>query len=323
MRVVYVGAFGRSGSTLLDRVLGELPGVCALGEVTQLWHRARRDDIRCGCGAPFARCPFWIAVGDHAFGGWHRVDLGRIPALQRTVGRTRSAARLARRPTGDRLAMLAEYTHYYARVYAAAAAVSQAPVIVDSSKNPGLALSLRWSREVDLRLVHLVRDPRGVAYSWTRQRASGERGGGAMMLRMPPVHSAVQWSAYNCALSLLGRAGRRRGGQRDTGPAVRVHRLRYEDFVADPATTVRALGEFMGLRLTAADLSYLAADRAELGARHGVAGNPMRFTTGSVRLRQDDAWRTALPKRQRRLVSAVCAPLLTAYGYPLAVRRRA
>jgi hypothetical protein len=41
----------------------------------------------------------------------------------------------------------------------------------------------------------------------------------------------------------------------------------------------------------------------------------MRFATGELPLRRDDAWRAAFPPRQRRLVGALTAPLLTAYGY--------
>ena len=43
----------------------------------------------------------------------------------------------------------------------------------------------------------------------------------------------------------------------------------------------------------------------------------MRFTIGTVPLRRDEAWRRSLPKGQRRLVGALTAPLLSAYGYPL------
>ena len=38
---------------------------------------------------------------------------------------------------------------------------------------------------------------------------------------------------------------------------------------------------------------------------------------GRVPLRRDDAWTVALPPAQRRLVGAVCAPMLRAYGYRL------
>ena len=62
-RVLYLGGLGRSGTTLVERLLGELPNVCALGEVVHLWQRDIVDDERCGCGESFSRCAFWTAVG--------------------------------------------------------------------------------------------------------------------------------------------------------------------------------------------------------------------------------------------------------------------
>ncbi|MFD0594553.1 hypothetical protein ACFQZ4_20755 [Catellatospora coxensis] len=88
-RVLFVGGLGRSGTTLIERVLGELPGVCALGEIVHLWQRDLRDDERCGCGERFSGCDFWQRVGKAAFGGWHRVDVHRILALRDLVERTR------------------------------------------------------------------------------------------------------------------------------------------------------------------------------------------------------------------------------------------
>src|SRR5215471_1503195 len=70
LRVVYLGGLGRSGSTLVERLLGELPGVCAVGEVVHLWERGVVEGERCGCGLAFADCGFWAKVGQAAFGGW-------------------------------------------------------------------------------------------------------------------------------------------------------------------------------------------------------------------------------------------------------------
>ena len=95
-RVIYLGGLGRSGTTLLERMLGGLPGVCALGEVVHLWQRGVRDDEQCACGRPFSACGFWCAVGERAFGGWDRAPLDRIIALRRQVERTRHIPRLAR-----------------------------------------------------------------------------------------------------------------------------------------------------------------------------------------------------------------------------------
>jgi hypothetical protein len=309
MRVIFVGGQGRSGSTLIERVLGELPGVRALGEAVHVWQDQLHTHQRCGCGAWFSACDFWTAVGDRAFGGWHNVDRQRILRLWSAVACTRSIPLLVR-PGASRLAMIGEFASYQARVYAAAAEVSGARAVVDSTKYPALAYCLRRAREFDLRVVHLVRDPRGVAYSWTKQVARPETDGRTMVPTYRPSRSALRWSAHNAALDLLSRLGRPGAGR------VPVHRTRYEDFLADPRGTVRALAAFAGLPLDPADLSFLGADHAELGPVHSASGNPMRFATGRTRLRRDDAWRTELPAGQRRLVSAICAPQLAAYGYP-------
>ena len=48
--VLFLGGLGRSGTTLLERLLGQLSGVSPLGEVVHLWQRDLVDDERCGCG---------------------------------------------------------------------------------------------------------------------------------------------------------------------------------------------------------------------------------------------------------------------------------
>jgi hypothetical protein len=59
-----------------------------------------------------------------------------------------------------------------------------------------------------------------------------------------------------------------------------------------------------------------------MGEHHLVAGNPgVRQHAGSgLRLRLDDEWRTQLPRADRLVVTAVCAALMTAYGYPVLAR---
>lgn len=303
-RVLYLGGLGRSGTTLIERLLGELPGVCALGEVVHLWQRDIRDDERCGCGVAFSACAFWEAVGERAFGGWRHVDVYRVLALRDAVERTRYIPRLAaaRLPV-EHVALIEEYAGYYAAIYDAAAEVAGASVVVDSSKHSALAHCLRWSPGLDLRVVHVVRDARGVAYSWTKTVTRPEADGCAEMTRYSPTRSALLWNAHNAAFGLLARRG------------VPVRRIRYEEFLADPRAGLRELAAFAGL--PAGDLAFVGADHAELQPTHSAAGNPMRFHTGRIPLRRDDAWVEALPTGQRRLVGAVCAPLLRAYGYPL------
>lgn len=300
----------------MERLLEQLPGACSVGEVHNLWERGLDRDEPCGCGQQFARCDFWTAVGDRAFGGWRNVDLPRVLALKRAIERFRLIPRLARpRLPAPALAAVAEYAGYYTRLYAAAATLTGSSVVIDSSKAAPLAYALRWVAGLDLRVVHLVRDPRGVSYSQTKQRPRlpGHQPQ-VLMRRYSPARTALDWNLCNAPFDLLGRLAGARGG----GPPVPVpvRRVWYENLLADPPGVVGELAGFAGLEMGPDDLSYLADGHAELGQTHNPSGNPMRFDHGRIELRLDQTWRSALPRRQRWLVGASCAPLMMAYRRP-------
>ena len=134
-RVIFLGGLGRSGTTLLERLLGQLPEVAPLGEVVHLWERGVLADEPCGCGRPFTACPFWRDVGERAFGGWTSMLAERVLALRHRVDRTRRLARIAHED-------LPEYVRAYRRIYQAAAEAAQARTVVDSSKHASLAYCL-------------------------------------------------------------------------------------------------------------------------------------------------------------------------------------
>jgi hypothetical protein len=307
LRVLFIGGLGRSGSTLLERILCELPGVCSMGEVVHLWQRGLADDERCGCGEAFSRCPFWRDVGDAAFGGWAKVDLAEFLALKDSVDRTRFVPRLAGPALTASLRRRVDgYDEVYRRLYAAVRNVSGCGVLVDSSKHVSLACCLRWSEEIDLRVLHVVRDARAVAYSWSktvgRPEAVEGSAAGAHMPRWSAGKTALHWNAQNLGFGLLARRG------------VRTLRVRYEDFVRSPAATLREIAVFAGLGETA-EMPFAGDSAVRLSPNHQVAGNPMRFRTGRIELRADDAWKTELGATRRRLVTGLTLPLLVRYGY--------
>ncbi len=95
MKVLFIGGLGRSGSTLVESMLNELPQTLAVGETIHLWERGVRNQERCACGEVFASCPHWAAVGQEAFGGWDQVDLDEIIRLRWSVDRSRRLPMIA------------------------------------------------------------------------------------------------------------------------------------------------------------------------------------------------------------------------------------
>ncbi|MCT9931566.1 sulfotransferase [Planotetraspora sp. A-T 1434] len=295
--VIFVGGLGRSGSTLLERLLGEIPGVAPLGEVVHLWERGVLANEPCGCGQPFAECPFWAKVGARAFGRWRATQAHWLPRLRTRVDRTRRIPGFVCGPL-TREAELAEYVSAYSRIYGAAAEVANARAVIDSSKHASLAYCL--SAIIDVWVVHVVRDPRAVAASWRRKVRRPEDG--QPMTRWAPARTAVHWLAQNLALEALRCRG------------VRVVRVHYEDLLDEPVKTMTKLAARLDLPSSGEALSFLDDRQARLGVAHTVSGNPMRFAVGRIEFRDRP---TALPIAQRWLVTALTWPLLLLYGYRL------
>jgi hypothetical protein len=307
-RVIYIGGLGRSGSTVLERLLAQIPGVCAVGELVHMWERGILHDERCGCGRAFSECEFWREVGQRAFGGWAEVDVTRIATLRKSLDRNRYIPLLAapRLPpsTCDRLD---QYVGYYRRLYSAVASVSECSIVVDSSKHPSLAFCLRRSPDIDLRVLHVVRDSRAVAFSWGRAVLRPDSAVSSYMATYSPVVAAKEWNIHNGAFALLGRLG------------VPVLRVRYEDLASSPVDALTKIADFSSLPLGCPPLSFLRRDGrsvyADLKASHTASGNPMRFETGPVRIDRDERWRTGMQIRHARTVTALTFPLLARYGY--------
>ena len=308
--VVYVGGTGRSGSTVVANALGSAPGAVSVGELRFLWERGVTEDRLCGCGEPFSRCGFWQQVLDLAYPD------GRPDAAQ-VHRKVTAATRLRTLPGALGLPGLAgrdaehrelaeELTAVLTPLYQAVRTVSGADVVIDSSKLPTYAVLLASMPALDVRVVHLVRDPRAAAFSWTRTKEQPDRRRPGHMERRGVVKSTVLWSVWNAALE---RAWRARPQD--------YHRRTYEQLVAAPRRELVALGRDLGLEL---DELFLDEQSMQLATSHTVAGNPARLRSGPTRLRLDDEWTHAMPVRDRQVVSALAAPLAHRYGYPVHLR---
>ena len=219
-----------------------------------------------------------------------------ILKLQRRVDRVYripSLSRANREPASN----LVRYLHYYEHLYQAIGQVTGSTWIVDSSKDPSFGHVLVHSKSIDLSVIHLVRDSRAVAYSWTREKH--DPGTGKTMARQHPLRSALEWDIAQWAASRLTRR------------TDRSVTLRYEDLVAEPGSTLRQVLSLVGEAAKTPPRGH----RVRLGTGHAVSGNPMRFETGVVSIRNDDQWQTALRPSSRHLVTAATRPGLSTHGY--------
>jgi hypothetical protein len=304
LQVLYVAGVPRSGSTLTDLMLDQLPGHVGVGELHYLWRNGVLHNNLCACGARFHDCPFWAQVGHQAFGGWSRQDAEEVIGLQDSVDRTVKIPRLLlrHRDRGFR-ADLDAYSDVLRRVYRAVLDTSGAEVVVDSSKRPSMAYVLRSMPDVELYLAHVVRDPRGVANSFAKHVALPE--GVALRDEMPRSSTrkvARRWVTVNLLFELLAKSG------------VPTERVLYEDLVSDPR---RHLGRVLALTSKGAtsSLDFVTDGSVTIPESHLLAAGRIRLERGTVALKLDDAWRNDMPPGARRAVTFLTVPLRLRYGY--------
>jgi Sulfotransferase family len=305
-RVLYIAGSSRSGSTIVDNALGQVDGYFSGGEIRHLWRRGFLERRLCGCGEPLPSCATWNAVLEEAYGSAAAVDAVRMATLEAKFCRTR---RVVRMNEGGRSSdELDVYVAELGKLYRAIHVVTGARVIVDSSKTPLYGEALTRIPGIELCVVHLVRDPRAVAYSSIRTKMQVDDGAARPMRRVGLVRGSLTWAVWNVfAERSLASA------------STRYMRLAYEDFATSPRAGLEAILELVGDQAGSAPIE---SDRmVTLRRTHTVSGNPGRFSTGVVEIRPDTEWTTSMPASQRLLVTAMTSPLLHRYGY--AVRTKA
>ena len=288
LRVIYVAGVSHTGSTLLGHILGDLEETCYLGQIRNTWQRGILENGICTCNARFAECPFWRRVVE------------RLPfAAEQQAEALRGLFREAVRPSlgfpfwGTEMSQVnrAAFAAPTEALYAAAGDVAGVRQLVDSSKSSLYAAFLHRLPTIDLRVVHLVRDPRATVYSHLRRYSFGY--GETFKL-------SLWWLRSNAAIEKLGRTG------------VPYTRIRYEEFVEDPAASLRHIADTLGLPHSRLPIEGKVA---RLSKKHIVSGNRASGEVGAITLRNDAEWRSGLPPRMQAISRATTLPLLHRYGY--------
>lgn len=298
--MLYLAGFGRSGSSILGNVLGQAADFFHGGEMRNIWDDGFMLNRVCGCGLVFAACPFWQAVAKQIT-EQEGIDPIRVRDKRNQLGRTRQLPWWLLPGVRHQLEYQAhDLVNWIGSTYRIIQEESGAKVLVDSTMSPVYGHLLTQAPQIDLRVVHLVRDPRAVAYSWSKEVVQ-EEVEGVPMRRFDPRASATRWLVENFAVRNL------------LGTRAEMRRYRYEDFTAEPARIVSEIIDFASGGLGSPPA--FRGNRVLIEPSHTVWGNQSRFATGDIEIRSDETWRTHLEPNARRWVELITGRAARQYGY--------
>jgi len=311
LKVLFIAGEGRSGSTIIGDILGQIDGFFSVGELFYIWDRGLIQNWRCSCGLSFEECPVWSEVIARAFGSKSQVNAEKLLGMRDRLHTRHLLPIPARKDPQERMAQMGEYREALARLYHAVQSVTGSGVLVDGSGYPAQAYVLQTMPSIELYVLHLVRDSRAVVYSSTARKkkveADLERKHDHYMGSDSLLVSSLLWDMY---CSVIERAW----GDNSQRYAL----LRYEDFAESPKAAIESCLGFLDEEQS--ELPFVSDREVLLGETHTFSGNPTRFRHGSRVIRLDDEWKSKMSRLQRALVTTVTFPWLMRYGYPLFIR---
>lgn len=299
LKVLYIAGDGRSGSTLLDRLIGAYPGVFSCGELGNLLQSTDSADEYCACSERARECLFWHGVMLEWSAAVPGFSQDEYHILQHRYERLRSLFRPFNELSfsSRKFARYAEYTR---ALFTAIADLSGAGVIVDSSKSPARALALSRVPGLDLRMLHLVRDVRGVAYSLRiPYRERPKAGPFANVKRRSNLRFVGTWALVNYFCERVR-----------TKLVHPVLFIRYEDYTADPDMVLTGVAGMLGMPR----IDYEAGAGHLLQQSHQIAGNVVRMSPVQ-KIAPDENWRGYFGSFMQKGLYLLVLPLMLRYRY--------
>jgi hypothetical protein len=254
--MLYIAGTGRCGTTFLDVMLGQQPGLWTAGELHLLdvW---RENADRCGCGEPVPQCPFWRGV-------FARLDDGivRDVGLLRRDPYPRGKAMRWRYLLGggeerDGPAYRAANTALLRAMREEIDSRDAAPTIIDASKDVyrlSMLIGDGEGGELRIRALHVWRDPEGFVAHMIQLRKA--------FRPWWALRFAARWAVEN---RLIARALAKLPPERRTA-------LHFDDFLNDFQNGMAKLTAFAGGSF---DPSMTANTRQRIN--HGISGNSPRW----------------------------------------------
>ncbi|HBL12047.1 MAG TPA: hypothetical protein DD379_11675 [Cyanobacteria bacterium UBA11162] len=309
INLIYIASIGRSGSTLLESMLGAHSQIATCGEI-HIWpHEIVQRGVRlCSCGKSILDCPFWIEMKQRVNPLHQPQPQIHFFREQHNAGKTLRLKRLRDFNPREVYSPINESIKVYSQnnyqVFQAFLDVMQEIIgvrfnwLVDASKDPYRLLWLIRSNLFNIKVLHVVKNPFGFVYSVTKNLLKDEMTQ-VHQLFYDTARQSVKWSIENHLISQIA--------QNHLKPDDYLL-INYEQLASKPTQTFQKVCELIGC-----SFEEEAVNNFRQGSLHTIAGNPMRYEKKGIVL--DEKWKTYLPESSQRIVEIMTWLNRAYYGY--------
>jgi hypothetical protein len=273
INLIYIVSLGHSGSTILDLILGALPEIESVGELSQLEDiiSGKRGSPICTCGKMFSECEYWKEILSNYCEkikkktGNERgcLDFGRSIENIGFLNKIKIYHEFelnSKKATKDFKQLMLKYYYLYIEIKK----YSNKKYLVDSSKNPFLCYLLYKSPLFKVKIIYLFRDLRGNIESLKRK--SHFQGKGKVMyyenflktyffVLKGYMHNKFMLKRINSAYTI---------------------KIRYKEMCLEPKKTLNRICSFLGTQYAPEILDEKSQMFFGKKINHNIGGNRVR-----------------------------------------------
>ncbi|MBT3520320.1 MAG: hypothetical protein HN480_03580 [Gammaproteobacteria bacterium] len=283
--LIYIMGAGRSGTTALATFLGNSSEILNLGEMHQYFKHIV-DEKECSCGKLLNECEFWRSKIDYL--------------TQESSENSRKLSEKMESHSSIIKHLLnsfsnIEYERYielHQSILDSIQSDSEKSTLLDSSKYIGRALALNKLDNIELKIIYVVRDVRGVINSFSKKVQTSKS----------PPSTIVYYSLINLVAEFISRFIFRK----------KVIQIRYEDLINNPNSLFDRLESFLNLNLQDVKGKVERQKAFEIG--HIVGGNRLKKNK-EIYFRKDVSWKKNFSWVERIIYYILAAPIMILNRY--------
>lgn len=297
--LIYITSPSFSGSTLLATLLSAHRDISSVSEMSGLIPEVELETYKCGCGELMCSCPFWQELNEKMnqidspfsldnfqtkfiFGSNRFTQVLMCRSLKNNFLNSCRDSCLSCFP-GYRNKLMRIRQRNLAFIQSALE-ISGKTIFLDATKDPIRMKYLSKIPELDLRILHLTRDPRANANSYKKNKKISIQKG------------AFYWQRIHRDILRICRSL----------PSIPKIHCRYEDLCSNPEEEMQRILEAFGFNGDKSLFDY--------GSPRHIIGNRMRLSE-KFEIKHDESWREEISKDDQEEVLRMVKLLANQFGY--------
>tara|TARA_B100001248_G_scaffold112612_1_gene84229 strand:+ start:7604 stop:8479 length:876 start_codon:yes stop_codon:yes gene_type:complete len=188
VKIIFIASYPRSGSTILDVIIRKTKNsnFISIGEFFYIFEKGFNNNEKCADGVKFLEHPFWQKI----FHGLNHNKASRELRFLKNPFFFPFFLLMGYLNKNILFKIFPNFFNVFYEILLRVCRESGNKIIIDASKDPRQLFILSLFSQINIEIIHLVRDVRATSFSWKRKKVYKEN---TYFKRKSVLRSSLRW----------------------------------------------------------------------------------------------------------------------------------